>query len=95
MVLYRLRGEIMAPAKLTAIRIPEKLLERIERYGKVNHPKGSQDWEITATLLDLLARGLEGTPTLPRENRITLTVEDVREIVREELGKVSPLPPSA
>lgn len=39
-------------------RIPSELYERIEAYGKENNPRGQGNYDKTATLLELIEKGL-------------------------------------
>lgn len=67
------------------IRIPSDLYEQIEIYGKENKPRGKDGYDKTATLLELIKKGLnpensECDNTLPTEFR-----EEDRKELREEL----------
>jgi len=78
-------------SKLIGLRIPNRLLSPIEAYGKEHYPK-DEDYDKTATILDLISKGLgfDGTVTQDVEQTVEQLVRqqlngNVQQIVKQQL----------
>ena len=90
----------MAKAQLLNFRCPDELWESIESVGKSRHPvpeaerhhRSNRDYDLTATMLDIVRAGisaLEGNPSLlDKTDYKTTNKADIEAMIRAAIAPI-------